>query len=148
MENKMTLQAAPAIDERRERVMKILVVVARTLLGLVFVAAGLSGFLILNNPPPAPPGLAGLFQEVFFRSGWVLFVDGAEFITGALLVTNRYVPFALVVSAAILANIYAFHITMAPSGLPAPIVLTMLWLIVAWPLRRHFALLFVKTPQL
>jgi len=58
--------------------MKITVTIARILLGLVFFAAGLSGFLLIAHPPALPPGLAGAFQDVFFRSRWVLFVDGVE----------------------------------------------------------------------
>jgi putative oxidoreductase len=132
--------AAPS--PRAQRAASIAATVARVLLGLLFLVAGLSGFVFFHNPPPAPPGLAGAFQDVFFRSGWVLFVDGMEVIAGALLLTNRFVPLALVILAGLLYNIYAFHITMAPAGLPAPIIATALWLLVAWPLRSYFAPLF------
>ena len=98
--------------------MKTAVTVARILLGLVFFAAGLSGFLLISHPPAQPPGLAGQFQDVFFRSYWVLFVDGVELIAGLLLLANRYVPLALAVLAAVIANIIVFHVTMAPLGLP------------------------------
>jgi len=108
---------------------------ARILLGLVFIASGAAGFFLVNNPPPAPFGLASAFQDVFFRSHWVLFVDATELITGILLLMNRFVPLALVVFAAVLTNIFIFHITMMPAGLPAPLFLTILWFIVAWPLR-------------
>ena len=114
-------------------------IAARILLGLIFVASGVFGLLLLHNPPPAPPGLAGIFQDVFFRSHWVVFVDAAEALAGALLLANRYVPLALTVLAGILYNIYAFHITMMQAGLVAPVVVTALWLLVAWPLRSHFA---------
>jgi putative oxidoreductase len=117
----------------------IAAIVARYLLALLFLAAGISGFFLVHNPPPAPPGLAGIFQDVFFRSGWVLLVDGMEALVGALLLVNRFVPLALTILAGILFNIYAFHITMAAAGLPAPIIVTALLLLVAWPLRSHFA---------
>ncbi|HEY8298397.1 MAG TPA: hypothetical protein VIG32_10280 [Candidatus Baltobacteraceae bacterium] len=123
--------------------MKTASTIARILLGLIFVAAGLSGFLIFHNPPQAPPGLAGAFQDVFFKSGWVLFVDAIQMITGLLLLANRFVPLALTALAAVIFNIYIFHLTMAPIGLPAPIVVTVLWLLVALPLRSHFAPLLV-----
>jgi uncharacterized membrane protein YphA (DoxX/SURF4 family) len=135
----------PAV-EREKRARAIAVLWARLLLGATFVAAGLSGFLLFHNPPPAPPGLAGAFQAVFFRSGWVLLVDAVEVSAGALLLADRFVPLALVALASILFNIYAFHITMAPAGLPAPIVVTALWLVVAWPLRSHFAPLLSARP--
>jgi hypothetical protein len=107
------------------------------------VLAGASGFLLISNPPPAPPGLAGEFQHVFFQSRWVLFVDGMEFLCGALLLANRFMPLALLTLAAILANILAFHITMQPAGLPIPVVLVALWVFLAYHHRASFAPLLV-----
>ena len=128
--------------------MKITSLAARIVLGLVFSAAGLSGFLLINHPPPAPPGLAGDFQAVFFRSGWVLFVDSVELIGGVLLLTNRYVPLALALLAPIIANIIVFHLTMVPSGLPVALVVTLLWSVLAARFRASFAPLFVQSPKL
>ena len=93
--------------------MKITVTIARILLGLVFFAAGLSGFLLIAHPPAPPPGLAGQFQDVFFRSYWVLFVDGVELIAGIFLLSNRYVPLAVVLLGAVIANIIVFHVAPA-----------------------------------
>jgi uncharacterized membrane protein YphA (DoxX/SURF4 family) len=118
--------------------MKIATLVSRIVLGLILVLAGASGFFIINNPPPAPPGMATTFMNIFFESRWVLFVDGMEFITGALLLANRYVPLALLASAAIIFNMYVFHITMMPIGVFGPLVLTILWIVVA---RQHRAVL-------
>jgi uncharacterized membrane protein YphA (DoxX/SURF4 family) len=130
--------------------MKVAATVARILLGLVFFASGLSGFLLISHPPAQPPGLAGEFQNVFFRSYWVLFVDGVEFIAGVLLLSNRYVPLALVVLAGVIFNIIVFHVTMAPMGLPVAAIVAALWVILATRYRSSFAPLFVQkpTPQL
>jgi putative oxidoreductase len=125
--------------------MKIATIIARILLGLVFLAAGLSGFFLINHPPPPPPGLAGQFQDVFFRSRYELFVCSVQLVTGILLLINRYVPLALVALAAVIANILVFHITMQPAGLALPIIVAVLWFIVAWPLRAHFAPLVTQT---
>jgi len=113
--------------------------VARILLGLLFAAAGLSGFLLIAHPPAPPPGLAGQFQAVFFASGWVLFVDGVELLAGILLLANRYVPLALTALAAVIANIFVFHLTMAPAGLPVAAVVGLLWALVASRHGRSFA---------
>jgi uncharacterized membrane protein YphA (DoxX/SURF4 family) len=126
--------------------MKTAATVARILLGLVFFAAGLSGFLLISHPPAQPPGLAGQFQDVFFRSYWVLFVDGVELVTGLLLLSNRFVPLALVALAAVIANIIVFHLTMAPLGLPVAAIVAALWVIVATRHRASFAPLFVQKP--
>ncbi len=124
--------------------MQTAAVAARILLGLVFFAAGLSGFFFLNNPPPAPPGLASAFQDVFFRSHWVLFVDVVEFAAGALLLSARYVPLALTLLGGVISNILVYHITMMPIGLPVALLVTVLWILVASQFRSSFAPLFTS----
>jgi putative oxidoreductase len=126
--------------------MKTAFLVSRILLGLVFSAAGLSGFFLSASPPPIPPGLAGAFQDVFFKSHWVLFVDSVELLAGVLLLSNRYVPLALTALAAVIANILVFHITMMPAGMPVALVVTALWTIVALPFRALFAPIFSPRP--
>jgi hypothetical protein len=115
--------------------MQIATTGARLLLGVIFGAAGISGFLIINNPPPAPPGLATAFQNVFFASHWVLFVDAIECVAGVLLVANVYVPLALLALAGVIYNMFVFHLMMMPIGLPAPIIATALWILTATPYR-------------
>ncbi|HEY0383554.1 MAG TPA: DoxX family membrane protein [Candidatus Elarobacter sp.] len=124
--------------------MKTTATVARILLGLAFFAAGISGFLLISHPPAQPPGLAGEFQDVFFRSYWVLFVDGVELIAGLMLLSNRYVPLALTLLAAVIANIIVFHVTMAPLGLPIAAIVAVLWAIVATRHRASFAPLLAQ----
>jgi putative oxidoreductase len=120
--------------------MKIASIIARIVLGLLFVAAGVMGILMLNSPPPMP-GLAGEFQRVFFESRWSLFLDAAQILAGALLLVNRLVNLALVILAAFFYNSLAFHITMMPAGLPMAFVAIVLWLLVALPRRANFEFL-------
>lgn len=120
--------------------MKIASLVARILRGLMFLAGGVAGFFIVNTPPPAPTPMATAFQNVYFASRYVLFVDSFYILIGVALLLNRYLPLALVALAAIIVNIYIFHITMTPlfPAILAPIVVTIFWLLVALPLKRHF----------
>lgn len=68
-----------------------------------------------------------------------------QVLAGVLLLLDQYVPLALIVLAAVLVNILTFHVTMMPQALfPMPIVAVILWFLTAWPLRRHFALLFAR----
>ncbi len=128
--------------------MRIAVIVARIALGFIFLAAGAAGFFLIAHPPPAPPGLAGTFQDVFFQSRWVLFVDAVELVSGVLLLLNRYVPLAIVTLAGVISNILVFHITMMPAGLPVPLVETLCWFVVAYHVRDAFApLLAAKMPS-
>ena len=124
--------------------MKIAALVARILLGLVFAGVGVLPFFI-HNPPPQP-GLGGELNNLFYQSHWVLFIGFAQLVAGLLLLTNRFVPVALIIMAAFLYNSYAFHITVMPMGLPAPIVVTILWLLVALQYRDVFAPIFRARP--
>jgi putative oxidoreductase len=111
---------------------------ARILLGLVFFAGGLSGFFFINNPPPAQPGLAGTFQDVFFASHWVVFVDLAECVAGALILFNVFAPIGLLVLAGVIYNILVFHVTLMPSGIIPGLVAALLWVAVALQYRAAF----------
>jgi putative oxidoreductase len=124
--------------------MNIVRTIARILLGLVFTATGASAFF-MSGHPPVPP-LAGAFLDVISKSHWALFLAVAQLVMGVLLLTNRFVPVALIMVAAFLYNSFAFHITMLPSALFAPVAVLVLWLIVALPYRRLFAPIFRAKP--
>jgi hypothetical protein len=123
--------------------MKIVAVIARILLGLMFFVFGLNGFLNFMHAP-LPPGLAGTFLDTLITSHFVYYVSGIQVIAGVLLIANQFVPLALAILAPVLYNILVFHITMQPSGLPMGLVATILWLILVWRLRDYFASLFVQ----
>lgn len=123
--------------------MNIAATISRIVLGLIFTLAGVMAF-VMTTPPPLP-GLAGTFNDVFVHSHWALFVGAAQVAIGVLLLANRYVPIALIMLAAFLYNSFAFHITMAPGALPAPLIVLVLWAIIASQYRSSFAAL-VRVP--
>jgi uncharacterized membrane protein YphA (DoxX/SURF4 family) len=123
--------------------MKIAALIARILLGLVFVVFGLNGFLNFLKGP-LPPGLAGQFITVLMQSHYVFLISAVQVISGALLLINRYVPLALVLSAAEITNILAFHIFMAPSEIFMALVVAILWIIIFVQQRQYLACLFVQ----
>jgi putative oxidoreductase len=122
--------------------MKVIALIARILLGLMFCIFGLNGFLNFLHGP-IPGGIAGTFLGALIQSHFVYFVSGIQLIAGILLLVNRYVPLALVLLAAVIANILVLHLAMQPSGLPPGILAAVLWLIVASRYRASFASLFV-----
>lgn len=124
--------------------MKIAGLIARILLGIMFAGLGAIPFFI-HNPAPQP-GLAGEFNAIYYQSHWAQFVAFAQVVAGVLLLANRYVPVALIIVAGFLYNSYAFHITMMPIGVVAPIVATILWLLVALQYRDVFAPVFRAKP--
>jgi len=123
--------------------MKIFTMIARILLGLVFVVFGLNGFLNFLNMGPAPTGLAGQFLGALVLSHYYWVVAALQIAGGALLLVNRFVPLALVLLGPIIVNIICFHVFMNPSGAPPAAVVTVLWLIVFDRNRQHFSGIFV-----
>jgi putative oxidoreductase len=123
--------------------MKIVVIIARILLGLTFFVFGLNGFLHFIPAPP-PSGMAANFVGVLVASNYYVVVFGVQVIAGAMLLLGKYVPLALVLVAGLLVNILTFHITMQPAGLPPGLIATVLWFIVAYSVRDRFASLLAS----
>ena len=118
--------------------MKITSVIARFLLGLIFLVFGLNGFFHFIPMPP-PTGVAGQFMGALFVSQYLVVVFALQLIGAVLLLINRYVPLALAILAPIIFNILLFHSLMAPSGLSLALVVTTLWILVFFSVRSAFA---------
>jgi uncharacterized membrane protein YphA (DoxX/SURF4 family) len=123
--------------------MKKAALIARLLLGLIFVVFGLNGFLhFIPMPPPA--GVAGQFFGAIFASHYWVVIFGLQVIGGLLLLINRFVALALVLLAPVIVNIFFFHALMASAGLPLAIVVVILWAIVALRNKQHLAGIFAQ----
>lgn len=120
--------------------MKTAIVIARILLGLMFVIFGSNFFLNFIPMPPPPPGLAGDYFKVFAASGYMYVVGAMQLLSGLLLLIGRFVPLALTILAAMIFNIWTFHILMDPQGLfPMAIVVMALELFLVSSYRDRFA---------
>jgi putative oxidoreductase len=118
--------------------MKIATVVARVLLGLLFLIFGLNGFLHFIPMHPPTGQQAGQYFTVLFVSHYLVPVFFLEVVGGALLLANRFVPLALILLGPVIVNILLFHSMMAPEGLPLALLATALWAIVFYGVRRAF----------
>jgi putative oxidoreductase len=121
--------------------MRIAGLIARYLLGLIFVMFGANGFLHFIPMPP-PPGVAGQFMGALFVSHVLVVIFLVQLIGGILLLVGRYVPLALVLLGPVIVNIVLFHAFMAPSGLPLATLVVILWLLTAWTVRSAFEGIF------
>jgi putative oxidoreductase len=121
--------------------MKIAVLIARILLGLLFAVFGLNGFLHFIPMKP-PTGLAGQYMGALFVSHYLVVVFLLQLIGGVLLLLNRFVPLALLLLGPVLVNILLFHSFMAPEGVPMALFAIVLWLIVFAGVRQVFAGVF------
>ncbi|MBB5341638.1 hypothetical protein [Tunturiibacter gelidoferens] len=119
--------------------MKIASLVARYLLGFIFLVFGLNGFLHFIPTPPPPPGVAGDFMIALFESHYLVIIFLLQLIPAAFLLINRFVPLALVLLGPVIVNIICFHALMAPAGLPMALFVTVLWGLVAYGVRSAFA---------
>src|ERR1700693_5452427 len=123
--------------------MRIASIIARYLLGLIFLVFGLNGFLHFIPMPP-PKGLAAQFGGAIFASHYWVVVFGLQVIGGLLLLVNRFVPLALVLLGPVIVNIFFFHVLMAPEGIPLAAVVVILWTILALRNKQHLAGIFVQ----
>lgn len=124
--------------------MKIVTLIARAFLGLIFVVFGLNGFLNFLSMGPMPTGLAGQFMSALIVSHYYWVVAALQVVGGALLLVNRFVPLAIVLLGPVIVNIICYHVFLNPSGAVPAAVVTVLWLIVFYGNRQHFSGLFVQ----
>jgi putative oxidoreductase len=115
---------------------------ARVLLGLIFFVFGLNFFFNFLPPFPAPPEAGLQFLGGLQASGYVFpLIKAIEVVCAVLLLSNRFVPLALVLLAPITVNIVGFHVLLAPAyGMPLLIVALTLFL--AFTHRAAYASLF------
>jgi len=132
----------------RKTKMRIVALIARLLLGLVFFVFGLNGFLHFLDMGPMPAGLAGQFIGALFQSHYLWVVAGLQVICGALLLVGRFVPLALVLIGPVIFNIVMYHLLMNPAGIGMALVVTVLWFIVFYAYRQYFAGIFVQKAAL
>ncbi len=118
--------------------MKIVTIIARILLGLIFVVFGFNGFLhFIHMPPPTNP-LAVQFFTALAMSGYMKVVFALQ-IVGGLLVLAGLVPLGLAILSPVIVNIVIFHTLMAPEGLPLALVCSLLALFLIWRYWPNFA---------
>ena len=121
--------------------MKIVVLIARILLGLTFAFFGANLVMPFLHLPLPPPGPLRDYMTVMAGSHYFYVVGFFQLVPGLLLIVNRYVPLALTVLAAEIVNILSTHILiMHGEGLVGPpILVVLLWLLVFWRVRSSFA---------
>jgi putative oxidoreductase len=124
--------------------MKILTLIARLLLGLIFVVLGLNGFLNFLSMGPMPSGLAGQFIGALVLSHYFWVVAALQVAGGLLLLVNRFVPLALVLLGPVIVNIILYHLFLNLTGFPLAILVVILWFIVFYRHRQYFSGIFVQ----
>ena len=126
--------------------MKIVTIIARILLGLMFFVFGLNPFLKFL-PMPQLEGVWGQFLGALFVSHYVWLIGATQVVSGALFLIGRYVPLAIVLSGPVIVNIIAYHVTMQPIGAQLAVLATICWIFLFWRYRHSFAPLWVAKAE-
>jgi putative oxidoreductase len=122
--------------------MKIVALVARILLGLMFLVFGLNGFLHFIPNPPMQPSDMTTFSMLMFKSHYMVPVFVLQVVGGLLLLIGRFVPLALTLLGPVIVNILITHIVFQPAGLPPGAFAAVLWLVLFYAYRQYFASIF------
>ncbi|MCB9495317.1 MAG: DoxX family protein [Fibrobacteria bacterium] len=120
--------------------LRFLPAVGRWLLGLPMVAFGSLGLFHPMSPPPELAPAARAFSEALTATGYMMpMIALVQISTGLLLISNRFVPLALLLLAPFFLNSLLYHAFLEPVGLPVTLVFVALELSLAWVHRSTFA---------
>ncbi len=118
--------------------MKTATIIARTLLGLIFVVFGSNAFLnFIHMPPPA--GLAGDFMKSLFMSHYFYVVAVTQILGGLLVLSGRFTALGLLLLGPVIVNILSYHIFLNHEGWQLASVVAALALFLLWQKRGNFA---------
>src|SRR6059036_3373048 len=135
----MTDTASPTVetpDREKKSASRIVTAIVRILLGLMFLVFGLNGFLnFMPAPKDMPPEIMNVMGALM-NAGYMTVVSGAEVIIAVMLLTNRFVPLALL--APIVVGILTFHVAMQPETIGPGLVVLVMELYLAWAYRGAF----------
>jgi putative oxidoreductase len=119
--------------------MKIATIIARILLGLVFVVFGSNIFLHFIPMPPQKPSLATDFSKALMESHYMYVVGFCQVAGGLILLTGRFIPLGLTLLGPVIVNILCFHIFLNHQGWQLASVIAALALFLLWRHRANFA---------
>ena len=96
--------------------MKIVEIIVRVLLGLVFTVFGSNAFLHFIPMPPMS-GPSGAFIGAMNETHYLYAVAGCQVAGGLILLIGRYIPLGLTLLGPVIVNILCFHIFMSKGSL-------------------------------
>ncbi|SDP01351.1 hypothetical protein SAMN05428975_0015 [Mucilaginibacter sp. OK268] len=130
--------------------MKIAVLIARILLGLLFVVFGINFFYpFLHMAQPPMSAKAQAFSGGLWGSGYFFqYMKVIEIVSGLAILVNRYTAFFLLILFPISVNIFLFHTILAPAGAPMGIGIIVIHLFLGIAYRKYYAGIFTAKPTI
>lgn len=116
--------------------------VVRVLLGLMFLVFGLNGFAQFMPVPEDVPEHILSVSSALVQGGYMHVVSGVEVLVAVLLLSNRFVPLALLLLAPIVVGILTFHVFLDPATIGPGVAVLVMELYLAWTHRDAFRPLF------
>ncbi len=101
--------------EHGGHILKHVTLVARILLGLIFLGSGIAFFF--TTPPPMEGPMGDFFKGMAATRYFFYLLKGTEIACGLMLISGFFVPLSLVILAPILLNIFLVHAFLMPDGL-------------------------------
>lgn len=126
--------------------MKIASLIARILLGALFVFGGSNHLFNFVPAQPLPPGPAGQFLAGMIGTGYLDFIGVMEVIGGLLIIIQQFVPLGLTILGPIVVNIFVVEALIMPKAIPVALVMLILWVLGAWPFRTLFFPILQRKP--
>jgi putative oxidoreductase len=120
--------------------MKIVTIIVRILLGLVFLVLGSNAFLHFIPMPPMT-GHPAEFLGAMAATGYLQAVAALQMLGGLLLIIG-VVPLGLLILGPIIVNIDFYHIFLDPSGLGIAAIVSVLALFLLFRYAAAFAGIF------
>jgi uncharacterized membrane protein YphA (DoxX/SURF4 family) len=124
--------------------MKIVALICRILLGLMFVVFGaniLHPFMPMQMPPAGTP--PGQFMAVMAPSGWMHLVGACQFAGGLLVLIGGTLPLGLVILGPVIVNILTFHLLLTGGhGIGMGLFAALLEIVLVYAYRANFAGIF------
>ena len=108
--------------------MKWTSMIARVLLGAIFLYAGATGMLS-TSAPSSGADLVHQYTTVMRATPYGFVLSAVQALCGMLLIADLFAPFALIVIAANLFNIFMIHIFLEPGTYGLAMAVTAVWVI-------------------
>ncbi len=111
--------------------------ILRLLLGVLMLLFGLDKFFHFLSVPPIP-GDGGLLMEIFAKSGFLHVIGVLETLAGIALLSNRFVPMALILTIAILFNATLIHLKYDPENVVGALPGMVIGIILVYSNKERF----------
>ncbi|MDX2082100.1 MAG: hypothetical protein SFU53_15050 [Terrimicrobiaceae bacterium] len=117
--------------------MKVATILARVLLGLIFVVFG-ANFWLRFIPLPPPSGDAAAFVGLLYASGYLALVKVLEIVGGLLVWSGRFTALGLVLLVPIIVNILCYDVFLLKGFNPISTAAAILAVFLLWTERKKF----------